>query len=214
MPQDKKAHVVVRAHYTNGKPMKGTVLIVIERWYNELLLKKTVAINGQETIEFDIEKELKFPQFGERYKVTAYVTETVTGLSQKCGMMINVCSRYVIYTSPDSCVKFKRGSTANITVCIFSKHSKLLTNQITNFKISVRKPIGSTPSLDDPSKKQITVVREQFYENSQRSTTHQAVHQLNQNGDVVITLDIAQNEAKFSLTVCIICSSHLNFQGR
>lgn len=124
MPEDKKAHIVVTAKYTHGQPMKGIVIVeVFERYECKAILEKTVVINGRETIEFDIKRDLKFNhnqiqnviQF---YKVKATVTENITGLSQTCEMDIRVCSAYVIRTNPDFCMKFKQGSTADVTVCL------------------------------------------------------------------------------------------------
>lgn len=123
MPEDKKVHVVVRAHYTHGKPIKCTAIVEVET-YSQSLLKKTVVINGQETIEFDIEKDLKYGQntFEGMYRVTAKVTENLTGLSQECGIEINVHSSYVIRINSDTQTKFKRGSTAYFTVCLLYIH--------------------------------------------------------------------------------------------
>lgn len=124
MPEDEKAHVVVRANYTHGMPMKATVLITID----DDLIEKTVTINGEETIEFDMKKELKFSQKSgsNRYKVEAKVTENLTGLFQSCETWIKIATAYDIRTNPETYVKFERDTTATITVCILIKHTKLL----------------------------------------------------------------------------------------
>lgn len=72
----------------------------------------------------------------------------------------------------------------------------------------MRKHNGSVPSFDDPSKQQITVLREQFHENENQSIKSQAVYRLNRNGDAAFTLDIAENETKFSLKVCLTNHSY------
>lgn len=114
MPEDEKAHVVVRANYTHGMPMKATVLITING-----LIEKTVTINGEETIEFDIKKELKFGKNSgsKRYTVNATVTENLTGLFQSCETWIEIATAYDIRTNRENHEKFERGTTANMTVC-------------------------------------------------------------------------------------------------
>lgn len=130
MPEDGKAHVVVRAKYTHGKPMRGTAVVAVYRiCSDQALVKKEVAINGQETIEFDIKKDLKFVENKDRticYAVKAEVTECVTGLSQTCEMDIKVDSTHVITTNPKNYAKLKRGSTTNLTVCKIVNHLSLL----------------------------------------------------------------------------------------
>lgn len=126
MFDDKKASVVVRAKYTHGKPMKGTVVIEVNKRHyyyepKEAIVKKTVPINGRATIEIDIKNELKFDVRSDSgfYDVKAKVTENLTGLSGSCEMTIKVFSTYVIRTNPGTDVKFKQDSTASLTVCSF-----------------------------------------------------------------------------------------------
>lgn len=122
MPEDGKVRVLVRANYTYGMPMKGTVVIEahkLHRYKRDLpLVKKTVTINGEKMIEFDIKDELKFCHNKSQMNcyVRAKVTENLTGLSQECEANIEIDSTYEICTSPDD-VKFERGSTANMIVC-------------------------------------------------------------------------------------------------
>lgn len=119
MPEDGKAHVVVRAKYTHGMSLKGTLAVEVhEPFRSGALAKKTVAIDGEQTIEFDIKKDLKFCQSNSeaRYHVIANVTENLTGLSQSCTMDIEVESTYVVRTNPDVNVKFEQGSTATMNV--------------------------------------------------------------------------------------------------
>lgn len=112
MPEDKKAHVVVHAKYTHGKPLKGKVDIEVGG------CKKSVAINGQVKIEFDIEKELKYDQKEgyKNYRVFATVIEDLTGLFQEDYTSITINDTYVISAEPQSYVKFKQGSTGSLTV--------------------------------------------------------------------------------------------------
>lgn len=69
----------------------------------------------------------------------------------------------------------------------------------------MRKQNGLVPNFDDQGKRKITVTREQFFtgyfigtRTGIKTTTD---HQLNENGDVTIALDIAKNELKCSLQV-------------
>ncbi|XP_055314135.1 CD109 antigen-like [Sitodiplosis mosellana] len=188
MPEDEKAHVVVRAFYTHGMPMKGTVDIAVKE-YDDPVMEKSVTINGQETIEFDIKNELQFnhTQGWKCYKMEAKVTEDLTGLIQSCKTNIEIETSYDIYTNLKTYVKLEQGTTANIT-------------------ISVRKQNGIVPSFVDPSKRDISVIRQQFYDEkleSTKSNTRKSrlVHQLNDNGDVTLALDIDEHESKFSLLV-------------
>lgn len=131
---DKTAYVIVRAKYTNGKPMRGTALVSIEEdnfyYYcgrtsdeNKFLLQKTVIVDGQEKIEFDIENELKCDQmmknkhFDVKYfKVKAEVTETLTGLSQSTEKSIQVHKETFKISSNLYDFRLKRDSTINVTV--------------------------------------------------------------------------------------------------
>lgn len=109
--------------------MKGTVVVEVERLFHlysdgtrdKVPAKKTIPINGQETVEFDVKKELKFDdrRYFKSYYVKAEITENLTGLSRSCEMTIDVEKSYVIRTNPENNVKFKQGSTAGLTVCYF-----------------------------------------------------------------------------------------------
>lgn len=112
---DKTAHVIVRAKYTNGKPLRGTAVVTVKKykylhypglknpvyhpnWKNqEDLLEKTVLVDGQETVEFDIENELKCNEMKTKeyfnvkhFNIKLEVTETLTGLSQSTEKAIKV----------------------------------------------------------------------------------------------------------------------------
>lgn len=65
----------------------------------------------------------------------------------------------------------------------------------------MRKQNGLVPNFDDRYKRKIIVIREQFFDEKKRSTKTTADHQLNKNGDVVVSLDIAKDESSFSLQV-------------
>lgn len=65
------------------------------------------------------------------------------------------------------------------------------------------------PSFTDPSRRDITVIRTQFYAEKPGSTkgiTRESrhVYRLNMNGSVTLTLDIDENESEFSLLVSTI----------
>lgn len=65
----------------------------------------------------------------------------------------------------------------------------------------MRKQNGLVPNFDDQGKRKITVIREQFFDGKKRSTKTTNDHQLNENGDVAVSLDIAKDESRFSLQV-------------
>lgn len=69
------------------------------------------------------------------------------------------------------------------------------------FQISVRKQDGSCVTFTDPNKKKITFIREQFYTNVDESTKTETVHDLDDDGNLFLTLDIAKNESSFSVKV-------------
>lgn len=134
---DKTAYVVVRAKYTNGKPMRGTAVVTIEgglrsnsfqcfglmRGENKLRLQKTVIVDGRGRVEFDIEKELECDQMGigaKLFEVKAEVTETLTGLSQSTEKTIQVHKETFKISSNLDNIRLKRDSTINVTVRKFS----------------------------------------------------------------------------------------------
>lgn len=80
-------------------------------------------------------------------------------------------------------------------------------NFIFIFQISVRKQDGSCVTFIDPSKKKITFIREQFYTNVDESTKTETVHDLDDDGNLFLTLDIAKNESSFSVKVFNIRST-------
>lgn len=49
----------------------------------------------------------------------------------------------------------------------------------------------------------MTVIREQFHTNVDESTKTEAVHDLDDDGNLFVTLDIAKNESSFSIKVFI-----------
>lgn len=72
------------------------------------------------------------------------------------------------------------------------------------FQISVRKQNGSLVNLIDPQKKTITVVRERFYADVDESSIAETTHELDENGNCFLSIDVARNESSFSLKV--ICN--------
>lgn len=110
---DGAVRAVIRAKYTHGKPLRGSVTVSITDKNNfsthlfgfardnkpndNTLVKKTFNIDGKETVEFDIEKELKFErnnsmywQTFKNYKIKADVTEGLTGLVQSADKTVKV----------------------------------------------------------------------------------------------------------------------------
>lgn len=137
--EDEKIRAIIRAKYMHGKALRGTAIVSIneesygyypyrsESESNEPevpLAKKTIVLDGHETIEFDIKNDLKFDRKAseEFYRVSSFVikaevTETLTGLSQSATKTINIHRDTYDITTDRSNVGLKRGSTINLTVC-------------------------------------------------------------------------------------------------
>lgn len=64
----------------------------------------------------------------------------------------------------------------------------------------------------DPNNKNLTVIREQLLDKNEKSTKTESVHELNENGDAVFTLNIAKDESRFSVTVMNKCVWFCSFQ--
>lgn len=138
---DEKVRVLVQAKYTHGKPLRGSVTVSVteeERFgYHRfrklshankededvILAMKTFNIDGQETVEFDIRKDLKFePNEKTRwenvrnFKIKADVTEGLTGLVQSTDKTVKVhLDAYNISTDLHTNAP-KRDSTLDINV--------------------------------------------------------------------------------------------------
>lgn len=67
--------------------------------------------------------------------------------------------------------------------------------------MSVQRQNGSSINFIDPQKKKITIIREQYHADVDESTVQQTDHELDENGNIFFTLDIAKNESSFSLKV-------------
>lgn len=115
---DKKVSFVIRAKYTNGKPLKGKVIITVSekqivrkgfgchQWdsSSQNLVKRSLNIVGSADIELDMVKDLKFDHwetnkdFKEKiFEINVEVTEHLTGLSQTAKETIKIHkSKYII----------------------------------------------------------------------------------------------------------------------
>lgn len=134
---DKKAHVIVRAKYTNGKSLRGTAVVSIKDnennkniYYhcqfgseNRVFIEKTITVDGQEKIEFDIKDELKCEESKENktfdmksFTVKAEVAETLTGLSQSVEKTIKIYKEPFNIVTDLNAARLKKDSTVNVTV--------------------------------------------------------------------------------------------------
>lgn len=138
---DQKVHVIIRAKYTHGKPLRGTAVVSISEEDNfgyfryrrcsqakpadddDKCAKKTFTIDGKETIEFDIQNELKFDRSEsnnyfdlKNFKIKAEVTETLTGLSQCAERTIKVHKDTYDITTDLRNDAIKRESTIDLSV--------------------------------------------------------------------------------------------------
>lgn len=77
----------------------------------------------------------------------------------------------------------------------------------------VRKQDGGHIAFNDPNKKKITLIREQFHADVDESTKTETVHELDNDGNLFLTLDIAKNESSFSLKVKHSTSSFRDFNN-
>lgn len=139
---DEKVQVVIRAKYTHGKPLRGTAVVTVKEEDNfgtfrfrrvshasiqnpsDHLVKKTVTIDGQETVEFNIKDELKFDRSDknkycdlQNFKIEVEVTETLTGLSQTAVKTVKVHKDSYKITTDLSYDSIKKDSSADVTVC-------------------------------------------------------------------------------------------------
>lgn len=82
---------------------------------------------------------------------------------------------------------------------------------ISNFifpQIKVRRRDGKHILFNDLEKKKITLIRERFHVNVIESSKTETVHELDDNGNLSLSLDIAENELSFSLKVVKHTISH------
>lgn len=143
--EDGKVRVVVGAKYTHGKPLKGTAVVTVTEEdlthlklahlktdrkrkeslekKQEQLVQKSFAIDGQETVEFDIKNELKFDRNDDdsysdvkKFKIKIEVTESLTGLQQSAKKTIKIHKRTYEVSTDLTNAAVKRESTIDISV--------------------------------------------------------------------------------------------------
>lgn len=142
--EDGKVRVVVGAKYTHGKPLKGTAIVTVteedllcdgrrsgyfryrkesREKKQEQLVQKSFAIDGQETVEFDIKNELKFDRNDDdsfsdvkKFKIKVQVTESLTGLQQSTKKTIKIHKRTYEVSTDLTNAAVKRESTIDISV--------------------------------------------------------------------------------------------------
>lgn len=144
---DEKVVAIIRAKYTHGKPLRGTAVVSISEEDNfgyfryrrcskvkpdddDTCVKKTIIIDGSESVEFDIQNELKFDRSEsnkyfdlKNFKIKAEVTETLTGLSQCAGKTIKVHKDTYDISTDLTNDALKRDSTIDLNVSvIFLSH--------------------------------------------------------------------------------------------
>lgn len=122
---DENVQIILRAKYMHGLPMKGTAIVSISEkifGYNFPLAKKTVVLDGRETIEFNIQDELKLHR-GESshfiemvYEIKAEITETITGITKFAEKTITITENAYKITTDLTNKTLKQDSTANVTV--------------------------------------------------------------------------------------------------
>lgn len=142
---DQKVVAIIRAKYTHGKPLRGTAVVSISEEDNfgyfryrrcsqikkedddDTCVKKTIIIDGQESVEFDIQNDLKFDRNEsnkyfdlKNFKIKAEVTETLTGLSQCAEKTIKVHKDTYDISTDLTNDALKRDSTVDLSVSFFS----------------------------------------------------------------------------------------------
>lgn len=139
--EDEKVVVNIGAKYTHGKPLRSKAIITVSEEDNfgyfrfrresvasqeeSVLVKKTVDIDGIETIEFNIKDELKYDR-SERnrffdvknFKIDVEVTENLTGLTQATSKTIKVHKNTYDVSSDLTHAGLKRDSSFDVTVFI------------------------------------------------------------------------------------------------
>lgn len=141
---DQKVVAIIRAKYTHGKPLRGTAVVSISEEDNfgyfryrrgskakpedaadDASVKKTIVIDGRESIEFDIQNDLKFDRSEsnkyfelKNFKIKAEVTETLTGLSQCAEKTIKVHKDAYDISTDLTNDAIKRDSTIDLNVSL------------------------------------------------------------------------------------------------
>lgn len=137
--EDEKVAAIIRAKYTHGKPLRGKAVVTVTEEDNfgyfrfrrestaaqeeNALVKKTIDIDGRETIELHIKDELKFDCSEKNryfdvknFKVHVEVTESLTGLSQTAEKTIKIHKNTYEVSSDLSNAGLKRDSNVDVTV--------------------------------------------------------------------------------------------------
>lgn len=137
--EDEKVIVTIGAKYTHGKPLRGKAIVTINEEDNfgyfrfrresvasqeeNMLVKKTVDIDGLEIIEFNIKDELKYDRSEsnrffdvKNFKIDVEVTENLTGLMQSASKMVKVHKNTYDVSSDLTHAGLKRDSSFDVTV--------------------------------------------------------------------------------------------------
>lgn len=122
--EDEKVRVTLIGKNTHGDPFKGNATVSIFSDDRIPLKKKYITIDGQETIEFDIRKEIHFVPTGHQhlqfkhYHIKADVIEKATGLTQSVEKTICITEKiYKVTVDIDKNV-LHRGNTITTKVCL------------------------------------------------------------------------------------------------
>lgn len=152
---DGKVRIIVRAKYTHGKSLRGSATVSVTEEDNfgifryrresqvnkpedSSLVQRTFNIDGEETVEFDIEKELKYDRSEsnqyfdvKNFKIKADVIESLTGLSQSAEKTIKIHKNTYNISTDLTSYDLKRDSTADVNVSFkpFYKSSEIDFNQ-------------------------------------------------------------------------------------
>lgn len=65
----------------------------------------------------------------------------------------------------------------------------------------MRKHNGSSIEFSDASNKRITIIRTQYFDNTNETNVQETVYDLDENGKVKMNVEIAKNESGFHLKV-------------
>lgn len=142
--EDEKVIVNIGAKYTHGKSLRGKADITISEEDNfgyfrfrresvasqeeSTLVRKTVDIDGLETIEFNIKDELKYDLSDrnrffdvKNFKIDVEITEMLTGLTQSASKTVKVHKNTYDVSSDLTHAGLKRDSSVDVTVFFFDK---------------------------------------------------------------------------------------------
>lgn len=127
--KDGKIFGTIRSKYTYGKPVKGEATVSIERTDNrgwqpmktDVLIQKTIDIDGKGIFEFDMKTDLKLDEneYQSEYKIQAVVVEALTGRKQSATFTVTLHLNAYTITKVSDAYSYKPGLPFEVLVRSF-----------------------------------------------------------------------------------------------